>query len=113
MASRGERASNLKKNQEIKKMKNMRNIVAAIVMATILSVSTTFADGVVVGGKSGVVVGGKTQVGCSETKPGVVSTITGILISGFTGILVFDRSGIMIADRSSCDQSRDGIMIAD
>jgi hypothetical protein len=94
-------------------MKNMRNIVAAIVMVTILSVSTTFADGVVVGGKSGVVVGGKTQTGCSETKFGVVSTITGIIIGGFTGIIIGGRDGIIIGGRSSCDQSRDGLIISD
>lgn len=99
-------------------MKNMRNIVAAIVMVTILSVSTTFADGIIIGGKDGIIIGGKsgqttkTQPSCSETKFGVVSTITGIIIGGFTGIIIGGRDGIIIGGRSSCDQSRDGLIIS-
>jgi fructose-specific phosphotransferase system IIC component len=112
MASRGERLQNLKKHQEIKKMKNMRNIVAAIVMLTILSVSTTFADGVILQRNDGTKSSSCVQTSKNNVGRMAVS-FAKILVAGFTGIMIADRSGLLISDRSSCDQSRDGIMIAD
>ncbi len=99
-------------------MKNLRNIVAALVMVATLAVGTTFADGVVIGGKDGVVIGGKAgqttkaQTGCSDTKLGFVSMVVGVVIGGFTGVVIGGRDGIIISDRS-CVQSRDGIIISD
>jgi hypothetical protein len=100
-------------------MKNMRNIVAAIVMVTILSVSTTFADGVILQ-RDGVILqrnDGTKPNSCVQTSKNsagrMVVSFAKILVAGFTGILVAERDGLIISDRSSCDQSRDGVFISD
>lgn len=98
-------------------MKNMRNIVAAIVMVTVLSVST-FAEGIVVAGKDGIVVAGRAEQrqktsSCSGTtrESGIV-VAGGILVAGLTGIVVAGFTGIVVAGSADTGNTNCGIVVA-
>ncbi len=103
-------------------MKNIKNIVAAIVMATLLSVSTFAGDGILVGGKDGILVGGKGQQnvkagnnGCTANTKGNSGILVagGILVGGFTGILVGGFTGILVGGATGDTSCKDGLLIAD
>jgi len=95
-------------------MKNLKNILASILLVTVIGVSTSFG---------GVYYADKTNdpkstanVPCSVKDDGEVVN-NGILIAGFSGILIAGLTGILIAglasDAPSCDGiTNEGILIA-
>ncbi len=101
-------------------MKNIKNILAATVLAAVMGVSTVSAsDGMIL---SGISAGGDNNIPtCASSNDGVLSELMGIIIYGATssatGIIIYGRDGILIHDRSAngCQstQNRDGILIHD
>jgi hypothetical protein len=100
-------------------MKSIKNIIAAFLMVGVLSVSSAFADGIIVGDRSdGIIVGDKA---CTATNDGIIvgdkaGIIVGDIASVVGGIIVGDFYGILIVDgsTSSCGtQAKDGIIVGD
>jgi hypothetical protein len=111
-------AEGFKKQNWRRKMKSIKNIIAAFVLATFLSVSTFAGDGILVGGKTGILVGGATAEPCTNNtaaaKDGImISDATGILVGGFTGILVGGFTGILVGGITDSGNDTCGIMIGD
>ena len=92
-------------------MKNLKNTVAAILMAVVLMVGTGFAkDGLLM---SDFAQGGQTNCQQSTDNGGIIiADLTGIIIVGFTGIIIADLTADNegVRNQTSC---RDGIIIAD
>jgi hypothetical protein len=88
---KGEKRKLNNKNKLEKKMKNLKNLLAAVTLMAVLMISATTANaGLLVSDFSG---GGDTQ-SCTETNGG--KTNWGILVTGFTGILVTGFTGILV-----------------
>lgn len=90
-------------------MKNLRNMFAAILLVTVMSVTTTFAgDGILVAGFAG------DDNPCVEEVK--ATTNSGILVAGFTGILVAGFTGILVAgfngEESAEGNDTCGILVA-
>lgn len=101
-------------------MKSIKNTIAAFLIVATLSVSTAFADGIIIGSRDGIMVSDRTQnaQACSAVDNGgiiigSIASAVGIIIGSRSGILISDRTGLIISDRSeSCGtQDRDGIII--
>lgn len=101
-------------------MKSIKNIIAAVVMVTFLSLSTFAGDGILVTGRGGILVTGVTEENpCTSnesaaSKDGILVTgRTGILVTGFTGILVTGFTGILVTGAADTSQDTCGIMVGD
>lgn len=92
-------------------MKNIKNTVAAIMMAAVLLVGTGFA-------KTGLLMSDFAQENpnqCQQSTDNggiIIADLTGIIIVGFTGIIIADLTAENegVRNQTSC---RDGIIIAD
>jgi len=73
-----------------RKMKNIKNIVAAILVVATLSVSTVFADGIIVGNRDGIIVGNRDGI--------IVGNAAGTPCTGDGGIIVGNRDGIIVGN---------------
>jgi len=87
-----------------KKMKNFKNMVAAVLIASVLSVSSVFAtDGIIIGSRDGIIIGSKAERTTKSGNPCSTKTgksnsgiIIGSAIAGFTGIIIGSFTGIII-----------------
>lgn len=101
-------------------MKSIKNLIAAITLASFLSISTFAADGILVGGRDGILVGGKSgrptkSNACTsggKINAGIlVGGFTGILVGGFTGILVGGFTGILVGGATGSTNTNCGILV--
>jgi hypothetical protein len=73
-------------------MKNLKNILASLVLVTMIGVGSTFA------------ADDAPAPACVTSEGGImISGFTGIMISGFTGIMISGFTGIMISGDASSD----------
>ncbi len=107
------------KNFEEKKMKNIKNTLAATVLAAVLGVTSVSANtGLLLSDRG---VGGENNVPtCGSSDSGVLSALTGIIIwgatSSATGIIIWGRDGILLGDRNTngCStQNKNGLLLSD
>ena len=102
-------------------MKNIKNIVAAILVVATLSVSTVFAgDGIIVGNRDGIIVGNAAGTPCTGdggiivgNRDGiivgnVVAALGGIIVGNFAGGIIVGN--VVATDGGTC---RDGMLISD
>jgi len=96
-----------------RKMKTIKNILATLVVVTVLSASTTFADGILVAGRDEQPTKGGACSTKSTKHSGILAAGVGILVAGFTGILVSDFTGILVAGATGNTNTNCGILISD
>jgi LytS/YehU family sensor histidine kinase len=93
-----------------KKMKNLKNFAAMIVMVTVMGVSSSFA-GIMLGDRS--INNGDTR----DVTPCTVPVANGgILLGDFAGILLGDFAGILLGDKAAptCGGAvTEGILLGD
>ncbi|MCC6328080.1 MAG: hypothetical protein IT174_06170 [Acidobacteria bacterium] len=98
-------------------MKNIKNIVAAFLIVTFLSVSTFAGDGILVTGRDGILVTGvaaePTPCTASAVDGILVTGRDGILVTGFAGILVTGFTGILVTGLTGTSTCRGGLLISD
>ncbi len=97
------------KNKAVeKKMKNLKNLVAAFLMVTFLAVGTTFAgDGILVSNRDGILVSNRTERSTKQPCRATTKFDAGILVSNIVGILVSNFTGILVSNSvgtDRCDQ---------
>jgi hypothetical protein len=80
----------------------MKKTITAILLSTVLMIGTTFADGIIVAGRSDSNV--KTDDPCVQTE----TTKEGIIVAGFTGIIVAGFTGIIVAGFSDTTDGEEG-----
>ena len=93
-------------------MKNLKNMMAATLMAAVLMVGTTFAGtGMLLSDFAG------QQNSCGQTTE---QTNGGIIVAGFTGIIVAGFTGIIVAGLNGSNENsrnqtscRDGMLLSD
>jgi hypothetical protein len=86
----------------------MKKTIAAFALATVMMVSTTFANGGI------LVLGFAGQSNTNEcTQPADNKEKGGIIVSDLGGILVLGFTGIIISDLNSGGTVNCGIVIAD
>lgn len=100
--------------QEMRKMRKVRNTIAAVTMSAVLLFGATFAN-------AGIIIAGladqpKTDP-CTDTtatKTDDKSTdLGGIIIAGLSGIIVADFTGIIVTDlKTNSEPVNCGIIIA-
>lgn len=95
-------------------MKNIKNTLAATVLAAVMGFSTVSAHaGLLISDRSVA----NDKANCTATDGGILSSLAGILIVGATssatGILIVGRSGLLISDRSAqcVENQKEGILI--
>lgn len=100
-------------------MKNIKNTLAATVLAAVLGVSSVSANtGLIISDRG---VGGENNVPtCGSSDTGVLSSLMGIIIYGATssatGIIIYGRDGFLVSDRNTngCStQNKDGFLVSD
>jgi hypothetical protein len=103
------------KKVESKKMKNMKNTIAAIVMLALVGFGTMTAN-------AGIIIAKESKTAdepCKVSDPTVIDTVTGYLLEGIiiakTGIIIA-KEGIIIAKEDACSttstKTSEGIIIA-
>jgi hypothetical protein len=112
-------SNNKKEDKKIRgdKMKNLKNLTAAITLLAVLVLSTASAN-------AGILMSDRSTVpsedpcvenGDVEQDSGILmSDFAGIIIAGFTGIIISgNRDGIIISGNKSTSQVNCGILMSD
>ncbi|HMS40662.1 MAG TPA: hypothetical protein PKE69_10575 [Pyrinomonadaceae bacterium] len=93
-------------------MKNIKNMIAASLMAVVLMVGTSFANGGII--VADLVGGGQCQQQNAMDNGGIiVAGFTGIIVAGFTGIIVADLNANNQTNRNQTVACRDGMLLSD
>ena len=94
-------------------MKNIKNMMATVLMAAVLMDGTSFAGtGMLVSDFAGG--GGQCQQQNATDNGGIiVAGITGIIVAGFTGIIVAGFNSSNETGRNQTVACRDGMLLSD
>jgi hypothetical protein len=85
-------------------MRNLKRIIAAMMMTTVLLIGSTFAnDGIIIlGAKTD---GNTRNTTPTQTRPCTQKSKTGIIVTDLAGIIILGFTGIIVTDFTSCTPS--------
>lgn len=71
-------------------MKNLRNLMAWVMISAVLMMGTASAN-------AGVLLGDRTTDSCTTSTD--IKVVTGIILDAIIGVVIMDRGGVVIMDR--------------
>ena len=86
-------------------MKTLKGWITTTCLALTLMVSTTFADGVIIGGVA------QAQDNCTTTTAKVDKYNFGVIIGGLTGVIIGGFTGVIIGGLNDTSTTNCGVII--